>query len=107
MSDLNDDALDQLLRDQFEGPVPDDGFCDRALLALPARRRSATWPLTFGIALGGLLCWLTLHATPLVRAAWHDWFSGHPTAPAIILLAAMTGLSLLALAWSMAEAYDR
>jgi len=106
MSDLNDDAIDQLLRDQFEGPVPDDGFCDRAMQTLPTRRRT-TWPLALGITLGGLLCWLTLQATPLVRAAWHDWVSGQPSAPAIILLAAMTGLSLLAAGWSIVETNDR
>ena len=106
MSDLNDDAIDQLLRDQFEGPVPDDGFCDRAMQTLPTRRRT-TWPLALGIALGGLLCCLTLQATPLVRTAWHGWVSGQPSGAAIILLAAMTGLSLLALAWTTVEADER
>jgi hypothetical protein len=106
MSDLNGDDIDQLLLDQFEGPVPDDGFCDRAMQTLPPRRHRTAWPLALGITLGGILCWLSLYATPLIRIAWHDWLSGEPSAPAIILLAVMAGLSLLALAWTAVEADD-
>lgn len=107
MSDLNDDAIDRLLLDQFEGPVPDDGFCDRAMQTLPARRRNYPWPLALGIVVGGILCWLSLQAAPLVRIGWRDWVSGELSAPAIILLATMAGVSLLAMAWTTMEADDR
>ncbi len=107
MRGLHDDAVDKLLREQFEGPVPDDGFCDHAMQSLPARRRRYAWPLALGIIMGGILCWLSLHAAPLVRIGWHDWASGELSAPAIVLLAAMAGISLLALAWTTAEADDR
>lgn len=106
MSDLNDDAIDRLLLDRFEGPVPDDGFCDRAMQTLPPRRRRTAWPLALGITLGGILCWLSLSATPLVRIGGRDWLSEQPSGPAIILLAVMAGLSLLALAWTAVEADD-
>ena len=101
------DDIDKILLEHFEGPVPDDGFCDRAMLTLPARRRRHPWPLPLGIAMGGILCWVSLHTAPLVRVGWHDWVSGVPSAPAAILLAAMAGISLLALAWTTAEADDR
>jgi hypothetical protein len=107
MSGLDDDAIDAVLLERFEGPVPDDGFCDQVMQSLPARRRRAAWPLALGIAAGGILCWLSLHTAPLVRIGWRDWLSGAPSAPAIILLAAMAGISLLALVWTTAEADDR
>jgi hypothetical protein len=106
MTDLHDDAIDRLLLDQFEGPVPDDGFCDCAMQSLPPRR-SYPWPLALGIIAGGILCWLSLHSAPLVRIGWRDWLSGELSAPAITLLAAMAGISVLALAWTTAEANDR
>lgn len=107
MSDLNNDAIDRVLLDQFEGPVPDDGFCDRAMQTLPPRRRRTAWPLALGIVAGGILCWLTLDAAPLVHIGWRDFLSGEPSAPTFILLAAMAGISFLALAWTTAEADDR
>ncbi|MDI1281844.1 hypothetical protein [Brevundimonas sp.] len=33
------DVYDAMLREDFEGPVPDGGFCDRVMDQLPARRR--------------------------------------------------------------------
>jgi hypothetical protein len=107
MSDLHDDDIDRVLLEQFEGPVPDGGFCDHAMQGLPTRRRRYAWPLALGIAMGGIMCWLSLHSAPLVRAGWRDWLSGEVSAPAFILLAAMAGISLLALAWTTAEADDR
>jgi len=52
-------------------------------------------------------CWLSLLSTPLLRIGWKDWLSGEPSAPALILFAAMAGVSLLAMAWTAAEADDR
>jgi len=106
MTEFEDDAVDKILRDRFEGPVPDDGFCDDVMQVLPARRRNA-WPLAAGIAAGGVACWLSLLSTPLLRIGWKDWLSGEPSAPALILFAAMAGVSLLAMAWTAAEADDR
>jgi hypothetical protein len=107
MSNLQDNDIDKVLLEQFEGPVADDGFCDHVMQSLPARRRVYRWPLALGIILGGILCWLSLQAAPLIRIGWRDWVSGQLSAPAIILLASMAGLSLLALAWTTAEADDR
>jgi len=44
---------------------------------------------------------------PLVRTGWRDWLSGQISAPALTLLLVMAGISLLALAWTVAEADDR
>ena len=107
MSISEDDTIDRLLREQFEGPVPDDGFCGHVMQRLPARRRRSAWPLALGITAGGVLCWLSLLATPLLRAGWHDWLSGQFSAPAVLLLATMAGMSLLALTWVIAEADER
>lgn len=103
----NDDAVERLLLAHFEGPVPDDGFCDRAMQRLPVRRRLQVWPLALGMTLGGALCWLSLLSTPLLHAGWRDWLSGNWSAPAVVLTATMAGVSLLALAWTAAEIEDR
>jgi len=103
MSDQDNDALDRLLLEQFEGPVPDDGFCDHVMQELPSRRRPRAWPLACGAAIGIALSWSSLLSTPLLRMGWHDLLSGQWSAPAVILVATTAGVSLLALAWTSAE----
>lgn len=99
-----DDAIDALLRQQFEGPVPDDGFCDRVMQQLPARPRRRAWPLWSGIAAGVVACALSLASTPMVQLGWRDWIGGQLSAPVIALLLALAGMALLAMCWSLAEA---
>ena len=101
-----DDAIDTLLRQQFEGPVADDGFCDRVLQQLPARPRRRAWPLWSGIAAGVVACALSLASTPLVQLGWRDLIGGELSAPVIALLLTLGGMSLLAMCWSLAEADD-
>ncbi len=107
MSEQDNDAVERLLLEHFEGPVPDDGFCDRAMRRLPSRRRLQAWPLALGMTVGGVLCWLSLLSAPLLRTGWRDWLSGNWSASAVILAATMAGVSLLALAWTAMEAEDR
>ena len=45
-------------------------------------------------------------STPLWRTAWQDWLAGSLSAPAMLALSAMAGLSLLAVAWTLDEADD-
>lgn len=99
-----DDTVDALLRRQFDGAVPDDGFCDRVMQHLPARPRRRTWPLWSGMAAGMAACALSLWSTPLVHLGWRDWAGGELSAQAITLLLALAGMSLLAMCWSLAEA---
>jgi hypothetical protein len=107
MSDLHHDAIEALLCKQFDGPIPDDGFSERVMQRLPLRRRRIAWPLWAGVLAGAGACWLSLLFSPLLHAGWHDWMGGNLSAPAIVLLLAMAGLSLLASWWSVAEADDR
>jgi hypothetical protein len=99
-----DDAIDALLQRQFEGAVPDDGFCDRVMQRLPTRPRRRTWPLWIGIASGAAACYSSLSSTPLFYLGWRAWVGGEPSAPAIALLLVLAGMSLLAMCWSLAEA---
>jgi hypothetical protein len=106
MSDPRDDAVENLLRKTFEGPVADDGFAERVMRKLP-RRRHRHWPTTIGIAAGLAACWLSLASAPIVSAGWQDWTQGELSAPAIALLLAFACLSLAVSWWTLAEADDR
>lgn len=107
MNGAMEDAMDVLLREHFDGPVPDDGFCQSVLDRLPARRRGKAWPMAAG-ALGGVLaCWLSLWSAPVTHTGWRDWLSGELSASAISLFIAMMGMAILAMVWTVAEADDR
>ena len=99
----HDDTIDALLRAHFDGAVADDGFSERVMRALPPRRRRIDWPARAGIAAGVVTCWASLQSAPLLRSGWSAWTSGALTAPAIAVLLAVAGMSLLALCWSVAE----
>lgn len=103
----DDDAIDALLRQSFDGPLADAGFSERVMQYVPPRRRASPWPLTLCAIAGVLLCWLSLADSPLLRAAWQGWFSGHWSASTVVTLALMAALSLLALGWTLMEAQDR
>ena len=103
----DEDAIDALLRQSFEGPVADAGFSERVMQHVRPRRRVSPWPLTLGAIAGVLLCWLSLADSPLLRAAWQGWSSGHWSASTVVTLALMAALSLLALGWTLLEAEDR
>lgn len=106
MNPMNDDDdIDALLRQSFDGPKPDAGFCDRTMQKLP-RRRSISWPLTAGLLVGAILYSLSLFASPLWRAAWQSWRAGAWSGSTFMMLSAMVGMSLLALGWALAEAED-
>lgn len=107
MNDEIEDAVDVLLREQFEGPVPVDGFCDRVMDRLPAGRRRSTWPLAAGVLAGVAMCGFSLWSAPITSIGWRDWLSGEPSASAIALFIVMSGMAILALAWTIAEADDR
>ena len=107
MNGEKEDAIDVLLREQFEGPVPADGFCDRVMNQLPARRRRNRWTLAAGALAGMATCWFSLWSAPIAHVGWRDWLSGEPSASAIALFVSMIGMAILALAWAIAEADDR
>ena len=107
MNALEDDDIDALLRQSFDGPTMDAGFSDRVMRRLPPHRRRFAWPLAMGVLIGAVACALSLVASPLCRDAWQGWIAGEWSAPSLMLLATMAGMALLALGWSFAEAEDR
>ena len=68
MNHDNDDALDTLLRDTFDGPVTDGGFSNRVMQVLPQRRRARAWILVAGTCSGVTAGWLALGSAPVLRA---------------------------------------
>jgi hypothetical protein len=107
MNDEIEDVIDALLREQFEGPVPADGFCDEVMERLPARRRHFRWPLAAGVVAGVAMCWFSLWSAPIMYIGWQEWISGELSASAIALLFSIMSMAVLALAWTIAEADDR
>ena len=107
MKDLSDDAIDALLREQFDGLVPADCFCDQVMGRLPARRRHYEWTLVVGIVAGAAMCWWSLKSAPIARIGWRDWLSGEPSEPAITLMVAIASFAILAMAWATAQADER
>jgi hypothetical protein len=107
MSHSHDDEIEALLRKQFDGPVPDDGFSERVMQRLPPHRRRAAWLSWAGILVGAGSCWLSLLSTPLLHIGWQDWMGGELSPLAIYLLMVLTGISLLAFCWAMMEADDQ
>lgn len=107
MNQARDDAIEALLRKQFDGPIRDEGFSERLLQRLPQRRRRVAWPLWAGILVGAATCWLALLPSQLLRDGWQDWVGGRWSAAGIVTLTAVAVMALLALAWGVAEADDR
>lgn len=107
MNHPHDDPIDQLLRERFDGAVPDDGFCDRVMQDLPACRRKVAWPSWTGLLAGIAACAWGLCSAPLLRAGWHDLSGGAPTASAFVLLLVLAAMALLAMCWSLCEADER
>lgn len=102
MNHPNNDEIEALLREQFDGAVPDDGFADRVMQRVSPRRRAA-WPVAAGIMAGVGACWLSLLPTSLLQVGWRNWTSGELSASAIILMAAVAGMSQLAFWWTTME----
>lgn len=103
MNDPHDLPIDALLRQHLDGPVADDGFCDRVMRQLPARRRARRWQLPVGILAGLVSCLWSISSAPMIRAGWHDWMRGSLSSAAWIMLLALMGMSLLASWWALTE----
>ena len=103
---MHDEDVDELLRQSFDGPVPDAGFSDRVMQHVRRRRRESAWTLVIYVLAGAVTCWLSLSASSFWHAAWRDWFTGAWSTSTVIMLVMMSGLSLLALGWGLTEADD-
>jgi hypothetical protein len=107
MNQPNEDEIDALLRAAFDGPVPNDGFSESVMAQLPQRHQHRNWPALAGTMAGVAACGFSLWSAPIASAGWSDWLSGNLTGAAITLIAVMTGMAALALAWALAEVDDR
>ena len=103
MAEWSDQKLDDLLRSNFTGAVPDQGFSARVTRALPARQRRRPWLLPAAALAGGLLTWLVLLPAPLFEQAAREWLTGTIGAPSAIVGALVLGVSLLGLGWALEE----
>lgn len=97
------DPIEALLREQFNGPVADDGFTDQLMQHLPVQRQRVRWPLWIGMTLGALGGWLSIASVPWLGSAWHALLHGHYTPAAMTLLICVAAITLIAGCWSLAE----
>jgi hypothetical protein len=104
MNPPDDDAIEALLRKQFQGPVSDAGFTARVMQRLPSQRRRTTWPSWVGLLAGAGVCAWSLQSSPLLLAGWRDWVGSELSVAAITLMVAGASLALMALLWAVMEA---
>lgn len=107
MNPLPQDELGALLRKQFEGPVPDDGFTDQLMRRLPHHRRRAAWPLWAGVMAGTATAWAALLPSPLLQLALRDSVQGNWSAASVSLTLVTLVMVLLASAWAVLETDTR
>ncbi len=103
MNDISDKQIDDLLRRNFTGAVPDGGFSARVTHALPARRRPRPWLLPVAALAGSLLAWLTLLPSPLLQQVAHEWLAGGFGATSAGVCVLLLGVSLLCCGWALDE----
>lgn len=103
LNDASDQQLDDRLRHQFPGAVPDDGFSARVMRHLPPRLQPRPWLLTSAAVAGGLLAWLALMPSPIWQQIAQEWRAGDigsaSAGTGVLLLA----IALVSCAWSLEE----
>jgi hypothetical protein len=107
MKEPQGDTIDALLRQQFEGPVADDGFSEKVMQHLPPRRPRKVWPMWLGVWLGAAACWICLINVPLLHVGWRDWLAEEPSTSAIGMLLAIAAMTLLTMGWGLLESRNR
>ena len=103
MNEISDQKIDDLLRHDFPGAVPDDGFSARVTRNLPARRRRRPWMLPAAVLAGSVLAWLTLLPSPLLQQVAHEWQAGGFGATSAGVCVLLLGVSLLGCGWALDE----
>ena len=103
MTDPRNDLVEGLLQEHFSGPIADDGFSMQVMERLPRRSRFAAWPAALGALVGLLACGFCLSVV-LPQTSWHGWLDGRLSSSEINLIVAAAGMSLLGMAWMLAEA---
>jgi hypothetical protein len=105
MTENIDQKLEELLRTEFSGAVPDDGFTARVLRTLPARPPRRAWMMPTACLTGGLLAWLALLPAPLWQLIASQWpASGIGSSAVVLTLSILLGMGLLGCVWALEEA---
>lgn len=103
MNDISDQKLDDLLRCAFTGAVEDGGFSARVIRALPARARQRSWLLPGAALAGGLLAWLALLPSALLKQVVSEWLAGGFGAASAGVCGVLFGISALGCSWALDE----
>jgi hypothetical protein len=103
MNEISDQQIDELLRRDFRGGVPDDGFSGRVIHALPARRRPRPWLLPIAALVGSLLAWLALLPSSLLQQAAQEWIAGSFGATSAGVWMLLLSVSMLGCGWALEE----
>jgi Domain of unknown function (DUF5056) len=103
MTDISDQALEELLRRDFKA-ASDDGFSARVMRALPQQASRRQWLMPAAAIAGFLLAWLTLLPSPLLQQAARDWLAGNMGPSTIVLWALVLCIGLLGCGWALEEA---
>lgn len=101
-----DAALDALLSQLRLQPIADEGFSDRVMAALPARRPPQTYsrPLFIAaIVIGSLLALWNMADAELLQAAAQEWQSGSLGLSAALLLGTLLTLATGLAGWAISE----
>lgn len=106
MTGYGENDLDFLLRNQFAGPVDEDGFSARVMARLPARQQRIQWPMFAGTFAGLIAYWLSLWTAPISFSSWQDWVSGRPVESVLSLCIVALGIAVSALGWALSESDD-
>jgi hypothetical protein len=104
MTDVQDRLIEDLLRREFDRAIPDDGFSNRVVAALPPRARPRRWMVPTALVAGGASAWASLWRAPLWPLAAEEWAGGRPTAAIMVTLALGLAMGLTACAWALLEA---
>jgi hypothetical protein len=101
MTPLNDDTIDELLREGFT--VADDGFSAKVIQRLPRQRRFPVWGPMIGLILGVAASALCLFTETLAGAGGAPGMGGPNVLAVMIWTGIAIGLSLLAMGWAISE----
>lgn len=101
--DVSERNLDALLRSRFPGPVPDDGFSERVMRALPRNRQPRIPLLPLSAAAGTVLAWFALLPSPIWRQVVQEWLAGSIGFATVGISALLLGMAIVSCAWSLEE----
>lgn len=103
MTEIQGQQIDELLRREFNAALPDDGFSNRVLSALPSRPRSRRWIAPAALLAGAISTLASLWPAPLWQLASNEWARGSPGTMMALTLALGLAAGLMACTWALVE----